>query len=34
MHGFRDNDIVLPTGYDFIVSPPLGALHAIVHEGF
>jgi len=24
MHGFRDNKIVLPTGYDVIVSPPPG----------
>jgi len=22
MHGFRDNDVALPTGYDVIVSPP------------
>jgi len=26
MYGFRDNEILLPTGYDVIVSPPpLGA---------
>jgi len=22
MHGFRDNEVLLPTGYDVIVSPP------------
>jgi len=22
MHGFRDNDVILPTGHDVIVSPP------------
>jgi len=25
MHGFRDNEVFLPTGYDFIVSPPQGS---------
>jgi len=25
MHGFRDNEVLLPTGYDVIVSPPPGA---------
>jgi len=24
MHGFRDNEVVLPTAYDVIVSPPPG----------
>jgi len=24
MHGFRDNELLLPTGYDVIVSPPPG----------
>jgi len=24
MHGFRDNEVLLPTGYDVIVSPPPG----------
>jgi len=24
MHSFRDNEVVLPTGYDVIVSPPKG----------
>jgi len=24
MHGFRDNDVLLPTGHDVIVSPPPG----------
>jgi len=28
MHGFRDNDVLLPTEYDVIVIPPQGALHA------
>jgi len=22
MHGFRDNEVLLPTGYEVIVSPP------------
>jgi len=34
MHGFRDNKVILPTGYDVIVSPPLGAFQAIFHDGF
>jgi len=25
MHGFRDNEVLLPTGYDVIVISPLGA---------
>jgi len=24
MHGFQDNEVLLPTGYDVIVSPPPG----------
>jgi len=24
MHGFRDNEVLLPTGYDVIVGPPPG----------
>jgi len=32
MHGFRDNEVLLPTGYDVIVSPSLGALHAHFHD--
>jgi len=31
MHGFRDNEVVLPTGYDVIVIYPL---QAIFHDGF
>jgi len=27
MHGFRDNEVSLPTGYDVIVISPLGAFH-------
>jgi len=27
MHGFRDIEVVLPTGYDVIVRPPPGALY-------
>jgi len=34
MLGFRDNDVLLPTGHDVIVSSPPGALHAIFHDGF
>jgi len=34
MHGFRDNEVVLSTGYDVIVSPPPeGAAHPF-YEGF
>jgi len=24
MHGFQDNEVLLPTGHDVIVSPPQG----------
>jgi len=34
IHGFWDNDVLLPTGYDVIVSPPPGVFHAIFHDGF
>jgi len=34
MHGFRDNDVLLPTGYDVIVSLRQGVLQAIFHDGF
>jgi len=37
MYGFRDNDVLLPTGHDVNVSLPVfrqGALHVIFHEGF
>jgi len=34
MHGFRDNEVLLQTGYDVIVRPPPGALQAIFHDGF
>jgi len=26
MHDFRDNEVLLPTGYDVIVSPALGGV--------
>jgi len=26
MHGFRDNVVLLPTGYDVIISPTLGGV--------
>jgi len=29
MPGFRDNNVLLPTGHDVIVSPPPGALQVI-----
>jgi len=34
MHGFHDNEVVLLTGYDVVVSPPPGGDHAILHDGF
>jgi len=34
MHGLRDNEVLLPTGYDVIVSPPPRALYAIFHVWF
>jgi len=44
MHGFRENDVLLPTGHDVITSPPPDmtsswfirkmALQAIFHDGF
>jgi len=34
MHGFRDNAILLLTGYDVIVISPLGAFQAISQDGF
>jgi len=34
MLGFRDNEVLLPTGHDVIVSPSPGALHAIFHDRF
>jgi len=35
MRGFRDNEVLLPTGYDVIVSPLPGvAVRARFHEGF
>jgi len=34
MHGFRDNEVLLQAGYDVIISPPIGALHALVLDGF
>jgi len=33
MHGFRDNEVLLPTGYDVIVVLLQGALYAL-HDGF
>jgi len=27
MHGFRDNEVLLPTGYNVITISPLGAFH-------
>jgi len=33
MHDFRDNEVLLPTGYDVIVIPPLGAVQAFFHDG-
>jgi len=34
MHGLRDNEVLLPTGYDIIVSPTPGALQANFYDGF
>jgi len=34
MLGFRDNEVLLPTGYDFIISLPPGALHVHFHDEF
>jgi len=35
MHGFRDNKVLLPTGYDVIVmSPPGGAARNFVIADF
>jgi len=34
MHGCRDNEVLLPTGYDVIVIFHQQALHAIIHDGF
>jgi len=33
MHGFRDNEVFLPTGYDVIVISTLGALQEICNDG-
>jgi len=33
MHGFRDNKVLLQTGYDVIVCPSLGAFHTIFVDG-
>jgi len=34
MHGFRDIEDLLPTGYDVIISPLPGTLHAYFQVGF
>jgi len=33
-HGIQYNEVLLPTGYDVMVSLPPGALHALFHDGF
>jgi len=33
MHGFRDNEVLLPTGNDVIVITPLGAFHTGFVDG-
>jgi len=33
MQGFRDNEVLLPTGYDVIVIYPLGAFHMGLVDG-
>jgi len=34
MHGFQDNEVVLPTGYDVIVRPPPGGAARDFHDRF
>jgi len=34
MHGLQDNEVLLPTGYDVIVSPPPGGASGNFYEGF
>jgi len=34
MHGFRDNEVLLPTGYDVIVISPLGGASGDFFDGF
>jgi len=34
MYGLRDNEVLLPTGYEVIVTPPPGGAAQIFHEGF
>jgi len=34
MHGYQDNEVLLPTGYDVIVSPPSGSASRTIHDGF
>jgi len=34
MHGFLDNEVLMPTGCDVIVISPPGALPALFHEEF
>jgi len=33
VHGFRDNEVLLPTGYDVIVISPLGEFHTLFVDG-
>jgi len=33
MHGIRDNEVLLQTGYDVIVTSTLGGVSAIFHDG-
>jgi len=34
MHDFQDNEVVLPTIYDVVVSSPVGAFQVIFHDIF
>jgi len=34
MHGFRDNTVLLPSGYDVIVSPPSGGAARTFYDVF
>jgi len=34
MHGFRDNEVLLPNGYDVIFSPPPGGAARTFQHGF
>jgi len=33
MRGFQDNEVLLSTGYEVIVSPPPEVLHAHFYDG-